>query len=41
MKHTIEHTADGLRISAEAPQDKQQALLDELAKQQPALGYTF
>ena len=32
MKHTIEQTADGLRISAEAPQEKQKGLLDELAK---------
>lgn len=32
MKHTIEQTADGLRISAEAPQAHQQGLLDELAK---------
>lgn len=32
MKHTIEQTADGLRISAEAPQGKRQGLLDELAK---------
>lgn len=32
MKHTIEQTADGLRISAEAPQDKRQRLLDQLAK---------
>ena len=32
MKHTIEQTAHGLRISAEAPQDKQKGLLDELAK---------
>jgi hypothetical protein len=32
VKHTIEHTAGGLRVSAEAPQDKQQGLLDELAK---------
>ncbi len=32
MKHTVEQTADGLRISAEAPQDKQQGLQDELAK---------
>lgn len=32
MKHTIEQTADGLRISAQAPQNQQQGLLDELAK---------
>ncbi len=32
MKHTIERTADGLRISAAAPQSQQQGLLDELAK---------
>lgn len=32
MKHTIEQTAGGLRINAEAPQDKQQGLLEELAK---------
>lgn len=32
MKHTIEQITDGLRISAEAPQDKQKGLLDELAK---------
>lgn len=32
MKHTIEQAADGLRISAEAPQAHQQDLLDELAK---------
>ena len=32
MKHTIEQTEDGLRISAEAPQDKQRGLLDELTK---------
>lgn len=32
MKHTIEQTPDGLRISAEAPHDKQRRLLDELAK---------
>ncbi len=32
MKHTIERTADGLRISAEAPQAQQQGLLGELAK---------
>lgn len=32
MKHTIEKTPDGLRISAEAPQQKQKTLLDELAK---------
>ncbi len=32
MKHSIEQTADGLRINAEAPQNKQKGLLDELAK---------
>ncbi len=32
MKHTIEQTADGLRISAEAPPERQKGLLDELAK---------
>ncbi len=32
MKHTIEQTADGLRISALAPQNQQQGLLDELTK---------
>ncbi len=32
MKHTIEQTSDGLRISADAPLDKQRRLLDELAK---------
>ncbi len=32
MKHTIEQTAEGLRITAAAPPEKQRALLDELAK---------
>jgi len=32
MKHSIEQTADGLRINAEAPKNKQKGLLDELAK---------
>lgn len=32
MKHTIEQTVEGLRISAEAPKAQQQGLLAELAK---------
>lgn len=32
MKHAIERTADGLRISASVAPEKQQALLDEFAK---------
>lgn len=32
MKSSIEQTQDGLRITAEVPQDKQQALLAELEK---------
>ncbi len=32
MKHAIEQTSEGLRITAETPQDKQQGLLDELGK---------
>jgi hypothetical protein len=32
MKHTIEQTAEGLRITAAAPPEKQRALLDEFAK---------
>lgn len=32
MKHTIETTNEGLRISASVPSDKQQELLEEFAK---------
>lgn len=32
MKHTIEQTAQGLRISASVTPDKQNELLDEFAK---------
>jgi hypothetical protein len=32
MKHTIEQTSEGLRISAEAPREKHKGLLDEFAK---------
>lgn len=32
MKHTLESTAEGLRIYAEVPQEKQEGLLGELAK---------
>lgn len=32
MKHRIEQTAQGLRIQAEAPPERQQKLLDELAQ---------
>jgi hypothetical protein len=32
MKHTIEQTAEGLRITAASPRGKQKALLEELAK---------
>lgn len=32
MKHTVEQTTDGVRISAEAGPEKQNALLQEFAK---------
>ncbi len=32
MKHTVETTAEGLRIDASASPDKQKALLEEFAK---------
>jgi hypothetical protein len=32
MKHVIEQTAEGLRIRASVPPEKQQALVDELNK---------
>lgn len=32
MKHTLEATAQGLRINAQVPPEQQQSLLDEFAK---------